>query len=322
MWHLALSFIVSLVLLLLLLKTRLINIALDRPNHRSLHKNVVPRTGGLAVLAGVFISWSFMAQEWAWLLLIVFLMAVSLIDDVRGLSIRWRFLAQILVCAIFVTTHASNLTWWMSVIVVLAMLWMVNLYNFMDGADGLAGGMALFGFGFYALAAYMAGDLNLALMAGSISCAALPFLLFNFSPARIFMGDAGSIPLGFLAGSMGLYGWQNNTWPIWFPVLVFSTFVIDATVTILKRLFNREKIWQAHKSHYYQRLIQMGDSHKKTTIMEYGLMLATGLSATFLLRQSIVLTILILFLWILFYLAVMQNIDGRWRRKKSSANAF
>jgi UDP-GlcNAc:undecaprenyl-phosphate/decaprenyl-phosphate GlcNAc-1-phosphate transferase len=318
----SLAFGSTLVLLIVLLKTRLANVALDHPNHRSLHTAVIPRTGGLAIMTGVLISWSVIVQEWTWLLLVLVLMIVSVIDDVRGLSIKWRFLTQLLVCIAFMQIGAFTLEWWEQALVALALVWMINLYNFMDGADGLAGGMALFGFGFYSLAAYLAGDMNFALVAGCISVAALAFLLFNFPPARIFMGDAGSIPLGFLAGSMGFHGWQNSLWPIWFPILVFSPFIVDATVTIIKRLFSGEKIWQAHKSHYYQRLIQMCGTHRVTTIREYGLMLAVGLSATFLLKQTSTVALMILALWVLFYGVVMMTIDRRWRLKQGSVITF
>jgi UDP-GlcNAc:undecaprenyl-phosphate/decaprenyl-phosphate GlcNAc-1-phosphate transferase len=322
MQYLALTFISTLLLLFLLLKTRLINLALDQPNHRSLHAGTIPRTGGLAVMIGVLITWGLVTHDWIWLLIVLLLAAVSMIDDMRGLSVIWRLLAQILACVALVWFGKFSFDWWALMLMLLGLVWMTNLYNFMDGADGLAGGMALFGFGFYGLAAYLAGDLNFAILAGSISAAALGFLLFNLPPARIFMGDAGSIPLGFLAGSMGLYGWQGGLWPVWYPALIFSPFIVDATVTLFKRLMRKEKIWQAHKSHYYQRLVQMGWSHQKTAIAEYGLMLAAGLSAIFLLQQTMVFVMLILAIWVLFYWAVIYVIDKRWAAKAGSASAF
>ncbi len=312
MQYLVVAFISTFLALLLLLRTRLVSIALDQPNQRSLHSKVTPRTGGLAIMAGVLIAWCLMLQAWIWIALLLFLVAVSLVDDMRGLSVRWRLLAQLLACAVFVWVGLPNLAWWALVLLVLAMTWMVNLYNFMDGSDGLAGGMALYGFGSYALAAYFAHDMQLALMSGAIASAALAFLLFNFHPARIFMGDAGSVPLGFLAGSIGLYGWQHGNWPLWFPVLVFSPFIVDATVTLLKRLLRGEKIWQAHRSHYYQRLVQLGWGHRKTAIAEYVLMLAAGVSAVILVTQSKLVVLFTLALWILVYAAIMWLIDRLW----------
>jgi UDP-N-acetylmuramyl pentapeptide phosphotransferase/UDP-N-acetylglucosamine-1-phosphate transferase len=144
----------------------------------------------------------------------------------------------------------------------------------MDGSDGLAGGMAVIGFGTYGLAAWLGGNLELELLAWSIAAAAAGFLIFNFPPAKIFMGDVGSIPLGFLAGALGVAGWLQGLWPLWFPLIVFAPFIVDASVTLLRRALRRERIWQAHREHYYQRLILSGWSHRKTAIWEYALMLA------------------------------------------------
>jgi hypothetical protein len=96
------------------------------------------------------------------------------------------------------------------------------------------------------------------------------FLLLNFSPARVFMGDAGSVPLGFLAGGIGIAGWRTVSWPAWFPLLVFSPFVVDASVTLARRMFmRRERFWHPHREHYYQRLVRMGWSHRRLALTEY-----------------------------------------------------
>ena len=133
------------------------------------------------------------------------------------------------------------------------------------------------------------------------------------------MGDSGSIPLGFLAGSIGVYGYFNALWPAWFPILVFSPFIIDATVTLIKRQVAGEKVWQAHRSHYYQRLVQMGWGHRKTAIAEYSLMLGVVVTAVSLLKQSVVITYLFLTLWAIAYLVIMRWIDKRWLQAQ---NAF
>src|SRR5262249_27888994 len=100
------------------------------------------------------------------------------------------------------------------------------------------------------------------------------FLLLNFHPARVFMGDVGSIPLGFLAAALGLAGWHGDLWPLWFPLLVFGPFVGDATLTLLRRLARREPVWKAHRSHYYQRLVLMGMSHGRMAAFGYVAMAA------------------------------------------------
>lgn len=314
-WAPVLAFVVALIVLLLLLKTRLARIALDEPNHRSLHTHVTPRTGGLAIVSGFAVAWSFLNHMLLWLLPMALLLAISLIDDIKGLPVRWRLAAQLVVGAIFIISVLPGMPWWLLVLMVLAVTWMANLYNFMDGSDGLAGGMAVFGFAGFAIAAWLVNDLAFALMCASVAAAVLAFLIFNFHPARIFMGDSGSIPLGFLAGAAGLYGWQQGFWPLWFPLLVFSPFIVDASITLIKRLLRGEKIWQAHRSHYYQRLIQLGWGHRKTALAEYALMLSVGVTAIYLLDQPITAVVTALLVWVGIYALLMRLIDKRWAKR-------
>ncbi|BCM25275.1 hypothetical protein ZMTM_15340 [Methyloradius palustris] len=199
---------------------------------------------------------------------------------------------------------------------------MVNLYNFMDGSDGLAGGMAFIGFGTYALAAYVAHDNQTVLMSASLASAALSFLIFNFHPAKIFMGDCGSIPLGFLAASIGFYGWQHGLWAVWFPILVFSPFIVDATVTLFKRACRRENVWQAHRSHYYQHLVQMGWGHRKTAIYEYILMISVAISALILNQCQWIELVTGLSIWIVIYGIIVLLIDDRWKQFQHAATVI
>ena len=297
------------------LKTNLANIALDAPNHRSLHTTLTPRTGGLAIMLGALIAFAMLGELLTWIAVVAGFMLVSLLDDVRGLQVRWRLAIQLLLCVGFVWFFMLGQPWWVLLFAVPALAWITNLYNFMDGSDGLAGGMAVFGFGAYALASYMVGNVQVALMCGAIATSSLAFLLFNFYPAKIFMGDAGSIPLGFLAGAVAVYGWQQGVWPMWFPALIFSPFIADATVTLLKRVLRREKVWQAHREHYYQRLIQMGWGHKKTALAEYLLMLSIAICALVMLRLPYLWVILLLLFWLFFYFFMMLKIDKLWEQR-------
>jgi UDP-N-acetylmuramyl pentapeptide phosphotransferase/UDP-N-acetylglucosamine-1-phosphate transferase len=147
----------------------------------------------------------------------------------------------------------------------------------------------------------------------SIGAAALGFLYYNFYPAKVFMGDAGSIPLGFLAAAMGLWGWQQTHCPGWFPPLVFSPFVVDASVTLLKRALRGEKIWLAHREHYYQRLVQLGWGHRSVALIFYTLMFASGVSAVYSLHQSREFVLLLVLSWAGIYALLMLMVDNRWR---------
>lgn len=305
--------VLSLIVLVLLLKTPMGNLAVDQPNERSLHSKPVPRTGGLAIMIPVVLTWLITGISQVWVWLPVLLMGVSLLDDIFDLSVLTRVIIQAVVCAVFIKLQIIDTSWMELSILLLALVWGTNLYNFMDGSDGLAGGMALIGFGSYAFAAYMSGNLQVATMCAVICGASLAFLVFNFHPARIFMGDVGSVPLGFLAGAIGVYGWKIELWPVWFPLLVFSPFIVDASVTLIKRLLQRECFWKAHRDHYYQRLVRMGWGHCKTAIAEYVLMLFVGSTAVWLASKSSSVIIVSLAAWIMVYGILMTVIDSKWR---------
>lgn len=310
---LVLAFVITAACLILLLKTPLARLALDQPNHRSLHTNITPRTGGLAIMAGVIGAWMLVGGGVLWMIPVIMLVLISLVDDIRGLKVRWRLIGQLLISMGFIAYLVPESPAWQYGVLVLVIVWMLNLYNFMDGSDGLSGGMALFGFGSYAIAAYQAGQPQFGALCAVIAAANLAFLLFNFHPARIFMGDAGSIPLGFLAGTLGVFGWQQDIWPLWFPVLVFSAFIFDASLTLVKRALCGEKVWQAHRDHYYQRLVRLGWGHRKTAVAEYTLMIATGGSAILFLQQPFHLVFALLCLWLLIYAGLVYWVDKRWK---------
>jgi UDP-N-acetylmuramyl pentapeptide phosphotransferase/UDP-N-acetylglucosamine-1-phosphate transferase len=276
------AFVVALILVWCLSRGRLAQMVVDRPNDRSLHSTPVPRSGGLGLHAGVLLAWPIAGAGIPTIILfaLMALLAVSAWDDMRGLPVMARLAAQLLAGgAVSTCLLLPDFGLVMVFISTLGIVWMTNLYNFMDGADGLAGGMTLFGFTFYGVAAYLAGSTAFAFLNLSIAAAAAAFLLFNFHPARIFLGDAGSVPLGFLAACFGLVGGLQNIWPWWFPLLVFSPFVVDASVTLAKRACARAAVWQAHRDHYYQRLVRLGWGHRRTALAEYALMFLCGAAA-------------------------------------------
>jgi UDP-N-acetylmuramyl pentapeptide phosphotransferase/UDP-N-acetylglucosamine-1-phosphate transferase len=287
---------------------------LDHPNERSLHEAPTPRVGGIGIVAGVLLAFILVRAEPLLAALVAALAAVSYVDDRSHLPIAVRFAAHAAAAIAFVYVVAPGLHPLWQAVAVLVTVWMTNLYNFMDGSDGLAGGMALFGFGAYAAAAWLAGDMVFAIVAASIAAAAAAFLAFNFPPARVFMGDAGSIPLGFLAAALGLLGWRAGDWPFWFPVLAFSPFVVDATVTLARRVLRREAFWRPHRTHYYQRLVQLGWGHRNTALAEYALMAGCGAAALWALGQSRAAQLSVLAGAALTYLVLATFVDVAWRR--------
>lgn len=286
---------------------------LDIPIDRSLHLQPVPRTGGmgicLGVLAAVFLLDT--PELYPMMLLGAVLAGVSLLDDFRTLPVLVRLVVHVMVSLAFAFLYApESLPAWALGMVIFILAWSINLYNFMDGSDGLAAGMAMFGFGAYGLAAWGGGDISLAIVAFSIAAAALSFLASNFHPARIFMGDVGAIPLGFIAGALGCIGYWRGIWPMLFPVIVFSPFIMDASVTLLKRLIQGKKVWQAHNTHYYQRLVGMGLGHRGMALWAFSLMALTVGSALAMLKWPGYMWLLASG-WGLFYVGAMLTIDSR-----------
>ena len=311
-----LAALVTLLMIAILLSSKIGKKIKDVPNERSLHDVPIPRVGGVGLMAGVLSAWALMLVSLAWWVVVplLALFIVSLLDDMRSLPVRLRLLVHIVAAAILVFgSGMAALHVVYALAALLCVVWITNLYNFMDGSDGLAGGMAFFGFTMYGVAALMHGDETQAMLNFSIGAAAFGFLYYNLPPAKVFMGDAGSIPLGFLAAAMGLWGWQQGCWPAWFPLLVFSPFVVDATITLLKRALRREKLSQAHRSHYYQRLVQMGWGHRNTAIAEYALMFFAGVSALWGIGQDIAGQASLLAWWSTVYLGLAVWIDCRWR---------
>ncbi|OGS98073.1 MAG: glycosyl transferase family 4 [Gallionellales bacterium RIFCSPLOWO2_12_FULL_59_22] len=312
------SALVTLVLTFVLMTGKTGLIVRDIPNERSLHSAPIPRVGGIALMAGTLSGWALLMPFLAWWVLLpaAGLFALSLLDDMRSLSPQYRLAGHFFAALVALLGAGVPLPWFVPLL--LYIVWMTNLYNFMDGSDGLAGGMAWFGFGGYGIGAWLGGDMMFALLNFSVAAAALGFLVFNFHPAKVFMGDAGSIPLGFLAAMFGVSGWQAGYWPFWFPLLVFSPFAADATVTLFKRMRRGEKLSQAHRSHYYQHLVQMGWGHRNTAFAEYALMLLAGLSALWGIGLAHTGQVYLLLGWAALYLVLMASVDKRWREYRSA----
>ncbi|MPW20590.1 glycosyl transferase [Paraburkholderia sp. CNPSo 3157] len=305
-----------------LLKTGLAwRLATDIPNDRSLHVRPTPRVGGWGIVPVAVVAMLLVAPSlWCAALATAFLAAVSQIDDRRGLPARVRFAAHLAAVVVYVALFPAAAAWWLLCALAFLMIWLVNLYNFMDGADGLAGGMALFGFSGYAAGALLSSQPmpDLAFASVAIAGAALGFLFFNFHPARIFLGDAGSISLGYLAGALGYWGWRGGAWPVWFPALVFAPFIGDASVTLARRLMRGEKFWQAHREHYYQRMVRSGVGHAGTAWAWYAVMVVGIGLALFALGRSTVAQWGIVAGWAAVLVVIGSIVDLRWRRFQST----
>ena len=302
----------------------------DHPNERSLHSQPVNRTGGLGILAGIVITSIFVffiespPENFISIIAGVFLVAtISLVDDKRGVSVKVRLLVHIFAASILISQGGLLLNkldlpfllfdlpgWFAYIFTLLFIIWSINLYNFMDGMDGFAAGMAVIGFGTFALLGLLNESYFFALISAIITMSNLGFLLFNFPPAKIFMGDTGSSVLGYLMAALILWADTANIFPFWVGILVFSPFILDATWTLLHRLMRREKVWEAHRSHLYQRLVLSGLGHKRTVLYEYAVMLVcAGFAIIAVHFESNILQLGMVFVLILMYFILSLNVS-------------
>ncbi|MGH8529896.1 MAG: MraY family glycosyltransferase [Nevskiales bacterium] len=313
-------------------------VVLDLPNERSMHARPIPRGGGLAVVtasgvAALITGWRYgFNPGWLWPSVgLAAILLVSYLDDRHTLRNSPRFVVHCLAAAAAVYgglalpslllpgLDLALPSFLLAALSGLYIVWMINMYNFMDGLDGFCGGMSVFGFGGLALLASLQGAWPFALICLLVTVAAGGFLVHNFPPATIFMGDSGSSTLGGVAAVLSLWADRHADIPLWLSLLVFSPFVVDATVTLLRRMLLRERFWEPHRSHYYQKLVGMGWSHRRTVLSEYVLMAACVVSALLALRTSALHQLLILAVWLLIYAVIITGIHRAERRRAPPA---
>jgi len=235
---------------------------MDTPLARSNHKISVPRGGGIMMIITILLFFWSLGVGMEMLLAAALLMAVSFTDDLKSLSVRWRLLAQLIAVALAMHSLPGRLLpdaipyfieWGF---IALFWLWFINLTNFMDGIDGITS-MQMIAMALGICLVYS----PLGPPAAVLAAAVLGFFWFNRPPAKLFMGDAGSIPLGFLMFylllSLAIAGARCAA------LILPAYYLSDATLTLLKRLLRGEKVWQAHSEHAYQRAVRGGMTHKQ-----------------------------------------------------------
>lgn len=271
---------------------------LDMPNERSSHSIPRPRLGGAALIPVMLIC---TAVAWAHGALpiggtITFfasalgLYLVGLIDDIVSIPVRVRFAAQFAAAGAMVFMAMAAQPWPADIalraavgaVFTVGVVGLLNIYNFMDGIDGIAGGQAVAGGLAWFVIATTTGANATAALAIVLSAGAAGFLIFNWPPARIFMGDAGSTVIGFLFGVLPLLVRAETASAVGLvqlaiaAILVVWPFLADGSFTILRRLRKGENIFQAHRSHLYQRLVIAGRPHRAVTIVYVGLAVIGG----------------------------------------------
>lgn len=255
---------------------------LDVPNERSSHLRVTPRGGGLAIAATTLLCALLIyvadiagpRELLAWCVGGGLVALAGLLDDRWGLSARFRLLIHSVASCVLVWAAngmaplpwfgaSIDLGWFGLLVMAIAVVWSINLFNFMDGIDGLAASQAVFVAGAGAALAVdgvAASPSNL--MAVALAAATLGFLAWNWPPARIFMGDVGSGFLGFMLAACMFLSVREGSSTVWTWLTLHGAFLADATVTLLVRLARGERIYEAHRTHAYQHLARRWRSHR------------------------------------------------------------
>ena len=253
------------------------------PVSRSAHSTSVPVGGGVSIVALIllvivycYFTDQIPANEFAALMAAVVIAIMGIVDDIKQLDVRWRIPAQFLASAfvvyclgdvpavdfgLFILSESILL----NVLAVFALVWLLNLYNFMDGIDGIAA-TELIVVNLVSLIIVINSDSALTLISASFAAAAGGFLLWNWSPAKIFMGDVGSSFIGFTLGVMALLSLHHGSMTVWTWVLLLGVFIVDATLTLLVRYRSKQRWHEGHASHAYQNAARHYKSHAKVTI--------------------------------------------------------
>jgi len=253
------------------------------PVSRSAHSKPVPVGGGVSIVALILmvVAYSYfteqiLANEFAALMAALVIACIGIVDDIKQLDVRWRipaqFLASIYVVVCLGDVPAIDFGFFsfpesilLNVLAVFALVWLLNLYNFMDGIDGMAA-TELIAVNLVSLLIVINSDAVLTLLSASFAAAAGGFLLWNWAPAKIFMGDVGSSFIGFTLGVMALLSLQHGSMTVWTWVLLLGVFIIDATLTLFVRYRSKQRWYQGHASHAYQNAARHYKSHAKVTI--------------------------------------------------------
>ena len=283
---------------------------LDVPNQRSSHATPTPRGGGLAILAAFMLGLLIIhligdtvpirsRYFWGFMVALLLIVTVSFFDDVKDRSLLLKLGTQLLAIAIVISTGIfidemrlpwAGLImkqWWFYPLTALWILGLTNAYNFMDGLDGMAASTAVVVSIFFSAIAFQQGS-HFIYLASLVLCAAsLGFLLFNWSPAKIFMGDVGSTFLGFTFAVMAIIAARydlSHTSLFVLPLLLFH-FIFDTAFTFLRRLAKGQHVLQAHRTHLYQLLNQLGYSHRAVSSLYAAMAFMQGLAAIWMVNN-------------------------------------
>ena len=262
---------------------------LDRPNHRSSHAMPTPTSGGIGFVIA-FASFVFVLFHWQvitvnqllMLSVAIFLAFTGFIDDLKNLSIQKRLLTQFATCLFVAFAFDGSVVFVISdglqlagivvrILLFVGLLWLINLYNFMDGIDGLAVTEAIYFSLAIAFFALVERDTVVSIVALGLALSLCGFLYFNLSPAKLFMGDLGSNYLGLVLGVLGILGMESGAVNVWTILVLLGVFIVDSTITLVTRMMQGAIWYHGHNSHAYQHAARRFKSHGMVVILVSGI---------------------------------------------------
>jgi len=283
-----LCFLVALILTPLVKKLAFLIGATDQPNKRKIHTGIMPRLGGLAIIGsftvGMIIYQPHSHFKWPLLIGAVLIMLIGIVDDIYPLSARYKFIVQF-IAAFIVVLNGVEMTFinlpfgytlefgYLSIpITVLWIVGITNAINLIDGLDGLAGGVSTIALLTIAGLAIMLGDPFVATIAFMLAGSTLGFLVFNFYPAKIFMGDTGALFLGYMIGVLSVLGFKNATlFSLIVPIAILGVPIIDTLFAIVRRAAYKKPLYAPDKLHLHHCLLNLGFTHRQTVILIYAM---------------------------------------------------
>jgi len=269
----AISFVVNVVGIKAIIPFLISKKIIDMPNERSSHIIPTPKGAGIIIVLSFILMYHLFLDlnDYFFSISIIFLAIISLINDLKQLAPIIRFLSHILATSIllFLWPHIKEVyilsslipPWVENTLIFILILWFINLFNFMDGIDGISGTQCIIlGVGSTLSVFLLEKESSLILfMAGFLTGSGLAFLFWNWNPAKVFLGDVGSIPMGLISAVLMILLCKNNLW--FSAIILCNYYIIDTTATLFKRMLKKKILWKAHNEHFYQIAIKNGKSH-------------------------------------------------------------
>lgn len=300
--------------------------ATDKPNNRKVHQKVMPRLGGLAIYLSFLAGFIFLQPESPYLIPILLgsfvIILTGIVDDIIELSAKWKLAGQILAAGIVIAGGVQvefinlpfdgrlDLGWFAIPLTLLWIIGITNAINLIDGLDGLAAGVSSIVLMTLVGIAFTMGNLFVVALGLILLGSTLGFLVYNFYPAKIFMGDTGALFLGFMIAVISLLGFKNVTlFSLLIPVIILGVPISDTLFAIIRRMVNKTPLSAPDKSHLHHCLLRLGFSHRKTVLIIYAMSSMFGLAAI-LLTQSTLWGALVIITLLIFATELLVELVG------------